>query len=110
MKTALTILGLAVIAATMYYNLTVSQSTNHSSARLAYLKNTVQAQSEGGGAYADARSASGTSTVTHENSDGTYCTETYDFNALYCEGTGSVQCSGYFNTSNVQYSGDCPFH
>ena len=109
MKSLLKLLGLAIVIVTMIYNINISGTADNKHVSLAYVRNVAQAQAESPAGYDSRSELTGHSTVTHVNSDGSQCTEDFDFDKVVCTGKGSVNCIPSFSQSNVQYQGICPF-
>ena|ERR1700754_871248 len=110
MKSFFKILGLAIVIVTMIYNINISGTGNNKHVSLAYVRNVAQAQTESSKGYSTMSTLTGHSTGTHVNSDGSQCTESYDFVKTVCDGVGSLDCHPGISKSNEVDEGDCPFH
>ena len=111
MKTAIKILGLLLMTATMLYNVSISKGTKSGNLQLAYVKNTAQAQTENPATYATSITDHYTMVTTVVNRDNTTCTTSTTYASVQCSGQGPLACTN----SNVieagpTYSGNCPGH
>lgn len=111
MKSFFKVLGIVVVLAAMLFNLHISRLGDKGHVTLAYVRNVAQAQTEGDAVYLYSQERTGTSTVDHINTDGSECTETFNFDITVCVGQGTVSCTPKsLPPTNVQWYGDCPFH
>jgi hypothetical protein len=101
MKALFKILGVAMVVAAMVFNLQISRLANSDHGTLAYVRNVAQAQTESPAGYNDKQEATGHSTVSHINTDGSECTQSFDFDKIVCNGKGAVSCTPSYTQTNV---------